>query len=287
MAEIKADLKQMKGISAKDQAMLAEAETLLGPDPDEMGFVQNMFWGRLREELVFPYPVSDADETARCDQLIAALDEYLRTEHPSIQIDQEQEIPDWVLRKLFDLGVMGMTIPRELGGLGMGVTSYVRALEKLGEYCGSTAVLVSAHQSIGCKAIMLFGNEEQKQRWLPHLAKDWVSAFCLSEPNVGCDAGGQETRCELSEDGEYYILNGEKKWATSGALSNRALNSSSELRSSVSAWRKGVTSVITVITAGSPVMSVIGALRTWRALRSPSPRVYSSSRLVGRPFDST
>lgn len=72
MAEIKADLKQMKGISAKDQAMLAEAETLLGPDPDEMGFVQNMFWGRLREELVFPYPVSDADETARCDQLIAA-----------------------------------------------------------------------------------------------------------------------------------------------------------------------------------------------------------------------
>ncbi|MCA9281275.1 MAG: acyl-CoA dehydrogenase family protein [Phycisphaerales bacterium] len=220
MAEIKADLKQMKGISAKDQAMLAEAETLLGPDPDEMGFVQNMFWGRLREELVFPYPVSDADETARCDQLIAALDEYLRTEHPSIQIDQEQEIPEWVLRKLFDLGVMGMTIPRELGGLGMGVTSYVRALEKLGEYCGSTAVLVSAHQSIGCKAIMLFGNEEQKQRWLPHLAKDWVSAFCLSEPNVGCDAGGQETRCELSEDGEYYILNGEKKWATSGALSN-------------------------------------------------------------------
>jgi alkylation response protein AidB-like acyl-CoA dehydrogenase len=79
--------------------------------------------------------------------------------------------------------------------------------------------MVSAHQSIGCKAIMLFGTEEQKKRWLPHLAKDWLSAFCLSEPNVGCDAGGQETRCEWSEAEQCYVLNGEKKWATSGALS--------------------------------------------------------------------
>ncbi len=220
MSQIKADLKNMKGISAKDAKMLADAEVLLGPDPSEMGFIQNMFWGNFREELVLPYPKQDAEETARCDQLIAALDEYLRTEHPAIHIDQEQEIPEWVINKLFELGVMGMTIPREFGGLGMGVNSYVRVLEKIGEYCGSTAVLVSAHQSIGCKAVMLFGNEEQKKKWLPHLAKDWVSAFCLSEPNVGCDAGGQETRCELSADGTHYVLNGEKKWATSGAISN-------------------------------------------------------------------
>ena len=86
----------------------------------------------------------------------------------------------------------------------------------IGAYCASTAVVVSAHQSIGCKAMVLFGNEEQKKKWLPRLANDMLSAFCLSEPNVGCDAGGQETRCALSEDGEYYILNGEKKWSTSG-----------------------------------------------------------------------
>lgn len=219
MSQIKADLKSMKGISAKDAKMLADAEVLLGPDPDEMGFIQNMFWGNLREELVFPYPKSDPEETARCDQLIAAVDEYFRTEHPAVQIDQEQEIPRWVIDRLFQLGVMGMTIAKEYGGLGMGVTSYVRVLERIGSYCGSTAVLVSAHQSIGCKAVMLFGNEEQKKKWLPRLAKDWVSAFCLSEPNVGCDAGGQETHCEKTEDGEFYILNGEKKWATSGAIS--------------------------------------------------------------------
>ena len=115
--------------------------------------------------------------------------------------------------------MLGMTIPREFGGGGLGITSYNRVLERIGRTCGSTAVMVSAHQSIGCKAIMLFGTEEQKS---PLAAACWrrigCRAFCLSEPNVGCDAGGQETRCELSDDGQYYILNGEKKWSTSGAL---------------------------------------------------------------------
>lgn len=213
-----ADLKSMK-MSDKDRKLIEDAEALLGPEPTKLGFVKNMFWGNLRTDLVFPYPVQDAKETAECDQLLARLDDYLRNEHPSVTIDQEQEIPRWVIDRLFELGVMGMTIPKEFGGLGLGITSYNRVLERIGHSCGSTAVLVSAHQSIGCKAVMLFGNTEQKAKWLPHLAKDWVSAFCLSEPNVGCDAGGQETRCEKTPDGEHYILNGEKKWATSGAIS--------------------------------------------------------------------
>jgi alkylation response protein AidB-like acyl-CoA dehydrogenase len=215
-----ADLKTMKGVSDKDRKMIADAEALLGPEPSAMGFVKNLFWGNFRSELVFPCPEVSADEKARCDDLLARLDHYLNNEHPAIRIDQEQEIPRWVIDKLFEIGVMGMTISGEHGGLGLGITSHNRVLERIGRSCGSTAVLVSAHQSIGCKAVMLFGNPEQKSRWLPHLAKDWVSAFCLSEPNVGCDAGGQETRCEKSEDGTHYILNGEKKWATSGALSS-------------------------------------------------------------------
>ncbi|MCC6661659.1 MAG: acyl-CoA dehydrogenase family protein [Phycisphaerales bacterium] len=214
-----ADLKSMK-MSDKDRRLIEDAEALLGPEPDKMGFVKNLFWGNFRENLIFPYPTPDAKETAECDQLLARLDEYLRTEHPAVAIDQDQEIPRWVVERLFDLGVLGMTIPKEHGGLGLGITSYNRVLERLGRSCGSTAVMVSAHQSIGCKAIMLFGNDDQKRKWLPHLAKDWLSAFCLSEPNVGCDAGGQETRCEKTADGEFYILNGEKKWATSGALSS-------------------------------------------------------------------
>ncbi len=212
-----ADLKKLKGISEADRKLLEQAEEWLGAEPSKMGPVKNLFWGNIKEEYYFPYPAADARETAECDQLLARLDEYLRTEHPSVQIDQEQEIPRWVIDKLFALGVLGMTIPKDMGGLGMGITSYNRVLERIGMYCGSTAVLVSAHQSIGCKAVMLFGNEDQKKRWLPKLAREWVSAFCLSEPNVGCDAGGTETT--FVKDGDYFVVTGEKKWATSGAIS--------------------------------------------------------------------
>ena len=211
--------KNLKNVSEQDRRQIEKAQEMLGPDPATMGFTKNIFWGRCREELVFPYPEISAEETARCDQLLAALDDYLRNEHPHIEIDQKQEIPDWVVQKLFDLGVLGMIIPQKYGGGGFSITSYNRVLSRIGESCGSTAVMVSAHQSIGCGAINLFGTEEQKKKYLPRMAKDTLSAFCLSEPNVGCDAGGQETRCELSADGSHYVLNGEKKWATSGALS--------------------------------------------------------------------
>lgn len=211
--------KDLKNVSEKDRKQIEQAQEMMGPDPDTMGFMKNLFWGNFREDLVFPYPEVAADEAARCDQLVAALDVYLTNEHPAIQIDRDQEVPDWCIKRLFEIGVLGMTIPAEFGGLGLGITSYNRVLERIGRSCGSTAVVVSAHQSIGCKAVMLFGTDEQKSRFLPRLAADTLSAFCLSEPNVGCDAGGQETRCEVSEDGEHFILNGEKKWATSGALS--------------------------------------------------------------------
>ncbi|MEO1716513.1 MAG: acyl-CoA dehydrogenase family protein [Planctomycetota bacterium] len=213
-----ADLKNMKGVSEKDRKTLEEAEALLGPEPDEMGFIKNVFWGRFEEDRVLPYPETSPEETAKCDQLLAELEDYMRNEHPSIEIDQNEEIPEWAIKRLFDMGALGCTVPEEFGGLGFGITSYNRVLEMIGKYCGSTAVVVSAHQSIGCKAIMLFGSDEQKKRWLPIVAREKLSAFCLSEPNVGCDAGGQETRCERSEDGTHFILNGEKKWSTSGAL---------------------------------------------------------------------
>ena len=208
----------LKNISELDRKQIEDAQEMLGPDPSTMGHIKSMYWGNFREELLFPYPVSSAEETARCDQLLAALDAYMKNEHPSAQIDREQAIPPEAIQRLFDIGVLGMTIPKQHGGLGMSVTSYNRALECIGRYCSATAVMVSAHQSIGCKALILFGSDDQKANYLPRMAKDTLSAFCLSEPNVGCDAGGQETRCVKSEDGSHYIINGEKKWATSGAM---------------------------------------------------------------------
>ena len=190
-------LSNMKGVSKEDQQMIQDIETMMGPEPEDMGFIKNVFWGRFREDLVFPYPRESKEERERCDELLEELEDYLENEHPRVEIDQEQYIPDWVIERLFDMGVMGMIIPKEYGGQGLGVTSYNRVLEMIGRYCASTAVMVSAHQSIGCKALVMFGNEEQ---------------------NVGSDAAGQESFSVKTEEGDF-ILNGEKKWSTSGALS--------------------------------------------------------------------
>ncbi|CAN5500797.1 acyl-CoA dehydrogenase family protein [soil metagenome] len=211
-------LNQLKGVSSRDQKMIAETEAMFGPEPEDMGFMKNLFWGRIREELVFPYPEMTAEQRAKTDQLLAELNDYLENEHPTVQIDQEEEIPEWAIARLFEIGVLGMTIPEEYGGLGLGVASYNEVLEAIGKRCGSTGVMVSAHQSIGCKALMLFGTEEQKKEYLPRVAREYLSAFCLSEPNVGSDAGGQETTVVWDEQQQCYILNGEKKWSTSGAL---------------------------------------------------------------------
>jgi alkylation response protein AidB-like acyl-CoA dehydrogenase len=211
-------LSDVKGVSEEDQQMIQDIETMMGPEPEDMGFIKNAFWGRFREDLLFPYPEEDDDERERCDALLEELEEYLENDHPRVEIDREQYIPDSVIERLFDMGVMGMIIPEEHGGLGLGVTSYNRVLEMIGRYCASTAVMVSAHQSIGCKALVMFGTEEQKEKYLPMVANEKLSAFCLSEPNVGSDAANQESFSVKTEDGDF-IINGEKKWSTSGAMS--------------------------------------------------------------------
>ncbi len=210
---------QLKNVSKKDLKQIENAQEMLGPDPETMGFIKNIYWGNFRENMIFPYPEESAEERARCDKLLEELDAYFLNEHPSVEIDQNQEIPEWVIKRYFEMGVFGMIVPKKYGGQGFGVTSYNRVLERIGRSCGSSAVMASAHLSIGCNAVTLFGTEEQKQLWLPKIANEALSAFCLSEPNVGCDAQGQDTTCELSECGKYYIINGEKKWATSAAQS--------------------------------------------------------------------
>ena len=157
-----ADLGLLKGVTERDRRLIDNVEAMLGPPPETLGLVKSLFWGHIRQDLIFPYPRPDPDEHARCQKLLAALDDYLEHEHPAIRIDQDQEIPRWVIDRLFQLGVLGMTIPHEYGGGGFGVTSYNRELERIGRYCGSTAVMASAHQSIGCKAIMLFGTARAK-----------------------------------------------------------------------------------------------------------------------------
>ena len=111
----KSDLtSQLKNVSKKDLVQIERAQEMLGPDPETMGFIKNIFWGNLREDLIFPFPEESEDERSRCNELLAVLDTYFKEEHPSVEIDQEQEIPQWVICRFFEMGVLGMIIPKEL-----------------------------------------------------------------------------------------------------------------------------------------------------------------------------
>ena len=282
-----ATLSELKGISEKDRKMIAETEAMFGAEPTSMGFAKNLFWGRFRNDLVFPYPQPSKEQQEKTDRLIAELEQYMKHEHPSVEIDQAQHVPDWALRRLFDMGVMGMTVPEEYGGLGLGVTAYNRALETIGRYCGSTSVIVSAHQSIGCKAIMLFGTEAQKKHYLPKVAREYLSAFCLSEPQVGSDAAGQETTVTFDEATQEYVLNGEKKWSTSGAMAGifTVLAKHRFVDPKTGKAKDGVTALI--VTPDMPGVDVFqknrsktGIRGTWQArIRFTNVRVPKENRL--------
>jgi acyl-CoA dehydrogenase family protein 9 len=120
-----------------------------------------------------------------------------------------------------ELGLFGLIIPEEYGGLGLSNTGYARIMQELAAVDASLAVTVGAHQSIGLKGLLLFGTEAQKKRYLPKLATgEWVAGFALTEPGAGSDAASIATRAELSEDGEGYVLNGNKIWITNGGFAD-------------------------------------------------------------------
>lgn len=203
-----------------DQEQMERAKDLLeGPPSKEMGFVKSLFFGRLKLDEVIPYPRQDAEEAARTDELIAKVKAFLNEHDDPAKIDAEERIPDEVIRGLAQLGVLGMTVPKEYGGGGFSHTAYCRVLENIAAHDASTAVLVGAHQSIGLKALVLCGSDEQRRTYLPALAKgEKLAAFCLSEPEVGSDAASVKTTARQSDDGSHWILNGEKRYATNAAL---------------------------------------------------------------------
>ena len=181
--------------------------------------MKSLFFGRIRSEQLLPYPTQDAKESRRTDELISRLDEFLKAEVDADKIDAEERIPQSVIDGLGKLGVLGMTVSSEFGGGGFSHTAYCRVLEHVARHCTSCAVLIGAHQSIGLKALLLMGTTEQKQQYLPALARgEKLAAFCLSEPEAGSDAANVQTTARLSEDGSHWILNGEKKFATNAAI---------------------------------------------------------------------
>jgi hypothetical protein len=197
---------------AREVAEAAREQEWVAPS-----FVRDLFLGSLRMDLIHPYPEQDPDEVARAKPFLDRLERFLRDRVDSDRIDREGEIPEDVIDGLRDLGAFGIKIPREYGGLGLSQLSYMKAIELVSSVDGSITALLSAHQSIGVpQPLKMFGTEEQKKRYFPRLAKGAISAFALTEPGVGSDPAAMETTAIPSDDGDEWILNGEKLWCTNG-----------------------------------------------------------------------
>ncbi|MBI3313587.1 MAG: acyl-CoA dehydrogenase family protein [Candidatus Omnitrophica bacterium] len=184
-------------------------------------FVAELFQGRLRWDLILPFPEQTPEDKAIGDEFLVKIEKILKTHIDPDEVDRTGDIPPAATKALADLKCFAMKIPKEYGGLGLSQVNYNRALHLISSYCASTAVLLSAHQSIGVpKPLLMFGTEEQKQKYFPRFAKGEVSAFALTEPDVGSDPARMKTKAVPVEDGKYYIINGEKLWCTNGVIAN-------------------------------------------------------------------
>ncbi len=181
-------------------------------------FVRELFLGKLDLGLIHPYPEPDAEEQKRAAAFLEALGRYAR-QIDGERIERDGRIPPEVVQGLRELGAFGIKIPREYGGLGLSQYSYCRAMALIGTVHGSLVALLSAHQSIGVPGpVKMFGTEEQKKRLLPRLAKGAISAFALTEDEVGSDPARMTTTAIPTADGSAYVLNGQKLWITNGTV---------------------------------------------------------------------
>ncbi|MBI4499934.1 MAG: acyl-CoA dehydrogenase family protein [Gemmatimonadetes bacterium] len=182
-------------------------------------FVRELFEGRLRMDLIHPFPTVPPEEEARAKPFLEKLTKFLAENVDAEQVERESKIPPHVIKGLIELGCMGIKIPKEYGGLGLSQTSYNRAVSIAAMAESSIGVLLSAHQSIGVpQPLKVFGTPEQKKKYLPRLAKGAISAFALTEAGVGSDPARMTTSATLTPDGQAYIINGEKLWCTNGTI---------------------------------------------------------------------
>src|SRR3954468_19869605 len=182
-------------------------------------FGKELFLGNLRLDLIHPQPELDPESVEKGEAFLEKLRAFLVEHVDPMRIERDARIPDEVLDGLKELGALGMKVPEQYGGLGLSQVYYNRALCLAGTWHSSISTLLSAHQSIGVsQPLLTFGSEEQKQKWLPLVARDHVSAFLLTEPDVGSDPARLGAIAEPVEGG--YKINGRKLWATNGAIAD-------------------------------------------------------------------
>jgi len=207
-----------KAPEVTERESLKVAEASRQQEWAQPSFMRELFLGNFRLDLVHPYPLPGAERpefTAFYDEM----KRFLREDVDSVEIDATGEYPEAVIEHLRKMGAFGMKIPKEYGGLGFTNAEYQKVMQLLGSVDGNIVALLSAHQSIGVpQPLKLFGSAELKKKYLPRCARGEISAFALTEPNVGSDPARLATTAEKSADGTAYVLNGTKLWCTNGTI---------------------------------------------------------------------
>ena len=213
----------MSDIHSRNQAVrekqIRDADELLFSGPQKLGVGKGLFLGRFVADWVMPYPVIPELEAAELEASLARLRKFLDNHHDPAAIDRQADIPREVIDGLARLGVFGMTAPLDVGGRNLSQKAYCKVMEEIGSRCASTAIFVNVQSSVGMRALVLFGTPEQKRRWLPSLVSgEKLAAFALTEAEAGSDAANVQATAQPSADGSHFILNGEKRYITSGAI---------------------------------------------------------------------
>ncbi|MGH7665151.1 MAG: acyl-CoA dehydrogenase family protein, partial [Gemmatimonadaceae bacterium] len=180
-------------------------------------FTRGLFSGAVHDSLLFPFPPSlDRRDPAEADvvrQLINELRRMGASIIDSAHHDEEEAIPESVIRAVAEAGLLGLTIPKRYGGLGLSATGYARVFAEVSATDPSLAVLIGVHCGLGARAIVMFGSDAQKERYLPPLARgEMLAAYALTEPETGSDAQNIRTTAERATDGSRWLLNGRKIW---------------------------------------------------------------------------
>ncbi|MCZ9883765.1 acyl-CoA dehydrogenase family protein [Arthrobacter sp. B2a2-09] len=204
------------GVTAEEARAVAEAAR--DTEWTRPSFAKGLYLGDFDLGLIHPWPQARAEDVERGEEFMAKLAEFCGTMSGRV-IERDAKIPDEYLAGLTRLGVFGMKIPRDYGGLGLSLVYYGRALALLGSVHPSLGALLSAHQSIGVpEPVKVFGTPEQKQEYLPRCAAGAITAFLLTEPDVGSDPARMGCTAVPSDDGESYLLDGVKLWTTNGVI---------------------------------------------------------------------
>ena len=183
-----------------------------------LSFMSGLFVGKPDFDLLLP-PDEPDTEKAEGEAYCKQIEDFLKDHVDADEIERSSEIPQHVLKGLLDLGAFGMKIPKEYGGLGFSHKNYGRVLTLIASWSNILSLTVAVPQSIGIgMPILLFGNEAQKKKYLPLVARKEISAFALTEPATGSDAANVQTKAILDASGDHFVINGEKLWCTNSPI---------------------------------------------------------------------